>query len=233
MAPSSASSALSPAELSYLHTSLSLSPPIRPDCRTPTQFRPLYAETSILPGCNGSARIGFADGTEAVVGIKAEVERSKAVSYHRGEGEEGLGTGSVGVQDRDEDEENEGVRKAPSGQTGWVEMSIEIPGFRDDDALAVFLSQMLTEALLARGKSEGSLEERLVINGGWHWRIYIDVRISGYCLTFCKGRIMADIVIKSLDPAPITAPLIPSTSPVPNDTPRTSVDALTKAQERR
>src|SRR6266536_2043281 len=68
---------LSPAELSYLHTSLTQTPPIRPDGRTPSQFRPLIAESDILPGTNGSARICFADGTEAIIGIKAEVEKSR------------------------------------------------------------------------------------------------------------------------------------------------------------
>src|ERR1700710_3300220 len=78
MAPSATQQILlSPAELSYLHASLSLTPPIRPDARTSTQFRPLIAETDILPGTNGSARICFADGTEAIVGIKAEVEKSR------------------------------------------------------------------------------------------------------------------------------------------------------------
>src|SRR5277367_675844 len=76
MAPSTNQVLLSPAELSYLHTSLSHQPPIRPDARSPTQFRPLIAETDILPGTNGSARICFADGTEAIAGIKAEVEKS-------------------------------------------------------------------------------------------------------------------------------------------------------------
>ena len=66
---------LSPAELSYLHTSLSLDPPLRPDLRGPFQFRPLTAEIDVLASTNGSARIGLADGTEAVVGIKAEVEQ--------------------------------------------------------------------------------------------------------------------------------------------------------------
>ena len=67
---------LSPAELSFLHSSLSLKPPIRPDGRTTTQFRPLTAETGILPGTNGSARVKFSDGTEAIVGVKAELEKS-------------------------------------------------------------------------------------------------------------------------------------------------------------
>ncbi len=75
MAPPTTQPLLSPAELAYLHSSLSLSPPIRPDLRAPTQFRPLVAETDILPGTNGSARICFADGSEAIVGVKAEVEK--------------------------------------------------------------------------------------------------------------------------------------------------------------
>ena len=73
---------LSPAELSFLHSSLSSTPPIRPDLRTPTQFRPLVAETEILPSTNGSARICFSDGTEAIVGIKAEVERTPQAPHY-------------------------------------------------------------------------------------------------------------------------------------------------------
>jgi exosome complex component RRP42 len=71
-----APSPLSPAELSYLHTSLSLSPPIRPDSRKPTQFRPLTAELDILPSTHGSSRIVWPDGGECIVGVKAEVEKS-------------------------------------------------------------------------------------------------------------------------------------------------------------
>ena len=61
---------LSPAELAYLHSSLSLQPPIRPDGRTSDQFRPLTAETGILPGTNGSARVCFADGTELKIRVE-------------------------------------------------------------------------------------------------------------------------------------------------------------------
>lgn len=168
---------LSPAELSYLHTSLAQSPPIRPDGRAPKQFRPLVAETEILPLANGSARICFADGTEAIVGVKAEVEKSKPnTSKANGEtealGAKGLGKGSgVDVEmgeggDADEAESGKG-----KGETGWVEVAIEIPGMRDDDALPVFLGSMLTEALLADGK----LKDRLWINRRFHWRLYIDV----------------------------------------------------------
>ena len=113
MAPASTVS-LSPAELSYLHTSPSQTPPIRPDGRSPTQFRPLVAETDILPSANGSARICFADGTEAVVGVKAEVEKSSTIKTISGEnaqeGGRGLGTGGSGQEvemgDGEEDGDN-------------------------------------------------------------------------------------------------------------------------------
>lgn len=138
---------LSPAELAYLHTSLSLQPPIRTDGRSPTQFRPLTAETGILPGTNGSARVCFSDGTEAIVGIKAEIERSR----------------------RDNEEEDEKEDRRCRGE--WVEMSVEIPGLRDDDAGTVFLGEMLREALLG----DGEFVKKLWINRRFHWKLYLDV----------------------------------------------------------
>ncbi|OJJ47192.1 hypothetical protein ASPZODRAFT_141945 [Penicilliopsis zonata CBS 506.65] len=151
---------LSPAELSYLYTSLALpGAPIRPDGRSPTQFRPLCAETGILPGTNGSARIGFADGTQAIVGVKAEVERTDSGEL--------------------------------SGSSSWVQISVEIPGFRDDDALPVFLSEMMREALGGVDSdtetdtgSETGLKGRLVINRRWHWRLYIDVLLLSQPLSY-------------------------------------------------
>lgn len=164
---------LSPAELSYLHTSLSQQPPIRPDGRSPTQFRPLVAETDILPSTNGSARICFADGTEAIVGVKAEVEKSRAVGVS-GEtahaGIRGLGVGNE-VDMEDDDDEVARRGRAGKGEDSWLEIAIEIPGLRDDDALPIFLSAMLMEALLA----DGQLKDRLWINNRFHWRLYADV----------------------------------------------------------
>ncbi len=203
MAPlTSAQTLLSPAELSYLHSSLSLTPPIRPDLRTPTRFRPLVAETDILASTNGSARICFADGTEAIAGVKAEVEKTPA-RFSSGEQGDGvhLGTGGqdeeMGDVEEEEGAEREGAR--PTGRRGvgdnsWVEMTIEIPGFRDDDAMPVFLAAMLNEALLA----SGDLPDRLWINGRFHWKLYIDV--SSWTSMF----------INSLDrgtpPTPLTSP---------------------------
>lgn len=165
---------LSPAELSYLYTSLSLpQSPIRPDGRSPTQFRPLTAESNILPGTNGSARIGFADGTQAIVGVKAEVEKTVLLS-----------------DTQDVQQEGEGSSAVTGGHGSWVQMSIEIPGFRDDDALPVFLAEMMRESLVGSvgGKESegmaGGLKGRLVINKRWHWRLYIDVSLpsSIFCV---------------------------------------------------
>jgi len=168
MAPSSTQQVLlSPAELSYLHTSLAQTPPIRPDARTCTQFRPLIAESDILPGTNGSARICFADGTEAIVGIKAEVEKSRP-NYQAAE------EVNIGEDDEDEDEEtrrNDKEHEAKRGLNEWVELTVEIPGFRDDDSMPVFLAAMLTEALLA----DGEFTRRLWINRRFHWKLYLDV----------------------------------------------------------
>ncbi|KAK4038699.1 ribosomal protein S5 domain 2-type protein [Parachaetomium inaequale] len=155
---------LSPAELAYLHASLSLTPPIRPDGRSPTQFRPLVAETGILPGTNGSARICFADGTEAIVGVKAEVERTA-----QRPGEETVFLEEGGAGD-DEEEEGEAVDKR-KGDASWVEMTVEIPGLRDDDSGTAFLSAMLSEALLA----DGEFAKRLWINRRFHWKLYLDI----------------------------------------------------------
>ncbi|GAQ06461.1 exosome complex component rrp42 [Aspergillus lentulus] len=172
---------LSPAELSYLYASLALpDSPIRPDGRSPTQFRPLTAETDILPGTNGSARVGFADGTQAIVGVKAEVEKTALAA-------EALNVSQLSPGDdyaADQGADGKEGMGAAGGHESWVQISIEIPGFRDDDALPVFLSEMMREPLIESVSSAqggdmgmaGGLKGRLVINRRWHWRLYIDVR---------------------------------------------------------
>ncbi|MCJ1472088.1 hypothetical protein MMC13_000735 [Lambiella insularis] len=183
MAPPSSQNLLSPAELSYIHSSLSLLPPIRPDLRLPSQFRPLIAEIDILPGTNGSARICFADGTEAIVGVKAEVERSKSKGASPGDpGKDGL---ELDVRDEamggiEEETQNPSHRLKGQGENSWVEMTIEIPGFRDDDSLPIFLAEMLIEALSATGE----LASKLYINRRWHWRLYIDILLLSPPLSY-------------------------------------------------
>lgn len=178
MAPSATQQVLlSPAELSYLHTSLSHTPPIRPDARTSTQFRPLIAESDILPGTHGSARICFADGTEAIVGIKAEVEKSRP-NYQVVEE-----VNIAADEDGDEDEETRTSHmedKAKRGLNEWVELNVEIPGFRDDDSMPVFLAAILTEALLA----DGEFTRRLWINTRFHWKLYLDILLLSQPLSY-------------------------------------------------
>ncbi|KAF4125896.1 exosome complex component RRP42 [Geosmithia morbida] len=155
---------LSPAELSYLHSSLSLQPPIRPDGRSSTQFRPLTAETGILPGTNGSARVCFSDGTEAIVGVKAEIERTTQVA-------------AAGEDYKEKEGQGE---KSNGPRSNWVEMAIEIPGLRDDDAGTVFLGEMLREALLG----DGEFGRRLEINSRFHWRLYLDILLISPPLSY-------------------------------------------------
>ena len=177
MAPVSNQALLSPAELAFLHSNLSLTPPIRPDLRQSSQFRPLIAETDFLPGTNGSARICFADGTEAIVGVKAEVEKSvsrraNAESLEINDLSRGVADEKMGGTDEEEPKSKSSTSRTVDNS--WVEMTIEIPGFRDDDSLPVFLAEMLNEALLATGE----LVAKLWINRLWHWKLYIDVRRS-------------------------------------------------------
>lgn len=152
--PSAQALLLSPAELAYLHTSLSLPTPIRPDGRKPTQFRPLTAETGILPGTNGSARVCFADGTEAIVGVKAEIEKTADLTSTAESGET-----------------QEGGERQPVARNEWLEIAVEIPGYRDDDATTVFLASMLSEALVA----DDEFAKKLYINRRFHWKLYLDV----------------------------------------------------------
>ncbi|KAM0801466.1 ribosomal protein S5 domain 2-type protein [Usnea florida] len=155
---------LSPSELSYLHTSLASNPPIRPDARSPTSFRPLVAETDLVPSANGSARLCFADGTEAIVGVKAEIEKLQAVGNDRWY--DNMGEGPSGGDEEMGDGGEEGI-----GEDKWIEVVVDVPGQRDDDTMVVFLAQMIHEGLVA----DGGLRNRLVINRRWHWRLYIDI----------------------------------------------------------
>ncbi|KAF2267087.1 hypothetical protein CC78DRAFT_566488 [Lojkania enalia] len=168
---------LSPAELSYLRSTLLQVPPIRLDhTKGPKDFRSMRAEYDVLPGANGSARIALEDGLEALVGVKAEVEKSQWRPTPAGRASR-LSVAAGDVEMKDGDEEDDGQGK---GQVSWVEMSVEIPGFRDDDALPVFLASMLTESLL----SSGELKDRLYINSRFHWKLYIDILLLSPALSY-------------------------------------------------
>ncbi|KIV97872.1 hypothetical protein PV10_01573 [Exophiala mesophila] len=162
----------SPAELAYLHTSLASVPPLRPDARqSSTDFRPLRAETGILPAVNGSAHVGFSDGREAIVGVKLEVEKTPRNPAL-------VAAESLvvdGAMDLDgQDQENSTPQRNPE----WVTLNLTLPGLRDDDTNLVFLEEMLREPLVVSSTSSSqspSLQDKLVINHRWHWHIYIDV----------------------------------------------------------
>lgn len=173
----------SPAELAYLHTSLSSVPPLRPDARPlATDFRPLRAETDVLPAVNGSAHVGFSDGREAIVGVKLEVEKTVRRNgvVHKPED---------GAMEVDADHIDGRKEK---GRADWVTLTLTLPGLRDDDANLAFLEEMLREPLVvpsapsplpspSPSKDEDKEDEspglldRLVINSRWHWHMYIDV----------------------------------------------------------
>ncbi|KIX04049.1 uncharacterized protein Z518_07602 [Rhinocladiella mackenziei CBS 650.93] len=161
----------SPAELAYLHTSLSSVPPLRPDARSlSTDFRPLRAETGVLPAVNGSAHVGFSDGREAIVGVKLEVE--KTIDSKSSELRQEYGAMEVDI-------DHDHTRTPRRGQPEWVTLTLTLPGIRDDDRNLVFLEEMLREPLVvpppSTNSKDVSLQDSLVINSRWHWHIYIDV----------------------------------------------------------
>lgn len=72
---------------------------------------------------------------------------------------------------REQADDEELHEEEKRGLNEWVDVNVEIPGFRDDDSMPVFLAAMLGEALLADGEFTG----RLYINRRFHWKIYLDV----------------------------------------------------------
>lgn len=167
-----APSLFSPSELSYLHTSLSLDTPVRPDARLPNTFRPLRAEIDILPSANGSARLCFADGSEAIVGVKGEVQKSTSQSCS---GNNSTIDGFMRGVDAEERASFGQNMKKTAGEASWLDITIDVPGQRDDDNMVVFLGQLLHEGLVG----DGALEKRLYINSQWHWKLFVDVSNFG------------------------------------------------------
>jgi exosome complex component RRP42 len=177
MAAVSTSTALSPAELSYLHTSLSLTPPLRPDLRSPSEFRPLRAETDLLATCNGSAHVSLTDGSEALVGIKAEVHRTRGNHVTKRLEEEWIEKMRLDDESQMTDPGLGGAsQRRGKGSPDWISLNVDISTLRDDDALLNFLSEMLREPLLtASNRPNTCLVDALVINNNWHWHLHIDI----------------------------------------------------------
>jgi exosome complex component RRP42 len=68
----------STAERSFLYESLKQTPPMRPDGRSASQFRPMEAELDVVSGSNGSAKITLSDGSECLVSIKVAVVETRS-----------------------------------------------------------------------------------------------------------------------------------------------------------
>jgi len=162
MAPLPLPPALSPAELAFVRAALAQSPPIRLDVtKGPRHFRAMRAECDVLPTANGSARIAVDDGTEALVGVKAEVECTPQPAR-------------LGEQTAPATAETTHPHHA------WLDLSVDVPGFRPDDALPVFLASMLAESLLA----DGALPARLAINRRFHWKLCVDILLLSPPLSY-------------------------------------------------
>ena len=104
----------------------------------------------------------LADGSEAVVGVKADVEEGWKRGEEMGGGER---------EGREDRWENQGVARKRQRRKGTVSVNVDLPGFRDDDALPTYLAAMIKEGLV----SGGDVEERLGIRGRFAWKLYVDV----------------------------------------------------------
>ena len=133
------------------------------------------------------------------MGVKAEVEKSERQAEGQIQGED------VEMEGEDINATGEG-----KGRNEWLEVAIDIPGLRDDDALPVFLGAMLSEALCA----DGGLRDRLWINGRFHWRLYVDVSISVFSMLDFVGKEAKENMLTRLttDSAAFAASFIPSAS---------------------
>jgi exosome complex component RRP42 len=149
------------------------------------------------------------------VGVKAEVEKSRA-SYRPLEHLEVSGND-------DEDEEEKGKK----GLNEWVELTVEIPGFRDDDAMPIFLAAMLSEALLA----DAQFTRRLWINSRFHWKLYLDVRYPSKwpSILYEYEDTFANL---ETDLTPLAAVVVPAAAPLPHHPPRTPLYAASEIEVR-
>lgn len=138
---------LSPPELSYLYTSLTSSPPLRPDLRSLTQYRPYSIQTDFLSTANGSTRITWGTGRQGgdvLVVIKAQIGQSVEIT-------KGVQGGQVYVDVITNDNND------------------------DDDNSTTFLVETLTSVLCPRQFSSYGIDLRsLIITETKAWHVWID-----------------------------------------------------------
>ena len=148
------------------------------------------------------------------MGVKADVEKTAGGENIRGLNDEegnssededmgGMGAGDAGM-------------RTGEGEDRWVEVQIDMPGQRDDDAMVVFLAQMIHEGLVA----DGGLRKRMVINRRWHWRLYIDVCIYPILNIHQHPSCFQDTNRRLIDSPPLPTAHLSSTPALSNNTPR-------------
>ena len=174
---------LSPPELSYLYTSLTSSPPLRPDLRSLTQYRPYSIQTDILSTANGSARITWGTGRQGgdvLVVVKAQINDSVELSN-------GVYGGKVFVD------------VYASSLFPFVVVIINVDGNSDgDEDATTFFVETLASLLLPRQFSSYGIDLRsLLITESKAWHVWIDCVVSFpsgsffgvliFCTRFCRA----------------------------------------------
>lgn len=146
------------------------------------------------------------------MGVKAEVEKTRTSFPSE---DEVIETSGKGVE-----EESEGKK----GSNEWVELTVEIPGFRDDDAMPIFLAAMLSEALLA----DANFTSRLWINRRYHWKLYLDVRTPSSTIKNYKDKYTNSRIGLTAVPATV----ISLTPPISHFAPRASIHTAAEIEVR-
>lgn len=160
---------LSPAEYSYLRTSLESDPPIRTDARSFSQYRPLQAATNFMPTCYGSARVRTADGGECIVGIKAKVTRtSSPTSSLITEAQVDNATASS--------ESTQSVPK-PAPLPQLIKVNVDMAGVRDDDPTLVNIGSTLQRLLQ---ESPILTAEKLRLTSRFSFTLYVDALVLSH-----------------------------------------------------
>ena len=114
--------------------------------------------------------MSLADGSEALVGVKAEIQKTSGGNTTRRLDEEMDKKLSLD----DPITPIAALKSRSKADPNWISLNIDISTLRDDDSLLVFFSETLREPILTT-TSDKSLADRLVINRNWHWHLHIDV----------------------------------------------------------
>jgi len=112
----------------------------------------------------------YSDGTEAIVGIKAELEKTSRRWHNEAE---------IVVETSTTTSENTNTTGNTASQSS-ISVILDVPGQRDDDPLPTFLAAMLLESL----QSSTALLQTLYINPRWHWHLHVDILLLSPPLSY-------------------------------------------------